>query len=79
MVFNLISFSIRFAPPHFALAFEQRHVRFVKIPITHHLAVIILYYIGKTLSVLLLLLLSLYLCVGMYIDRSSSFSCIIFY
>lgn len=44
MVFNLISFSIRFAPPRVALAFEQRHVRFVKIPITY-LVVIILYYI----------------------------------
>jgi len=44
MVFNLISFSIRFAPPRVALAFEQRHVRFVKIPITY-LVVIMLYYI----------------------------------
>lgn len=42
MVFNSISFSIRFAPPRIALAFEQRHVRFVKIPITCLVVIILL-------------------------------------
>lgn len=42
MVFNSISFSIRFAPPRVALAFEQRHVRFVKIPITCLVVIILL-------------------------------------
>lgn len=46
MVFNSISFSIRFAPPRVALAFEQRHVRFVKIPITCLVVIILLHYVS---------------------------------
>jgi len=46
MVFNSISFSIRFAPPRVALAFEQRHVRFVKIPITCLVVITLLHYVS---------------------------------
>jgi len=61
MVFNSISFSIRFAPPRVALAFEQRHVRFVKIPITCLVVITLYYYVsGKRALLLVYIIIIVY-------------------
>jgi hypothetical protein len=61
MVFNSISFSIRFASPRVALAFEQRHVRFVKIPITCLVVITLYYYVsGKRALLLVYIIIIVY-------------------